>query len=343
MNDEPKPSYCAAVVGAGRIGMLLEDDPKRLKPASHFGMWASHPRTELVALCDSDPGKFEIARSRIPNIKTFASVEEMLGTVNPDVISISTWKDSHYDMMKLALDYDVPAIVLEKPIAEKLEHAQEIVEEADRKGIHILVNHRRRFDPLLQKLRLHLADGLIGDIIQVSSYYVFGLVTTGTHLIDALRMLLTDIAGEIEWVWARQCAFSSFHPEDDPNYDAVIGFENGLKVSIQSLSMKDYDFFEVQFYGRNGKVVFKNIGRDIEIYDVVESSEHTGFTELSDSPRERLGGLPRDLFTELANNAVDCLDGKATSLSTGADSLIALSVLMAIQRSAELDGEVQTL
>ena len=336
----PKKQYTAAVIGTGRIGMGLESDPLRVKPATHFGMWQSHPRTRLAAVCDRDPEKLEIAKTREPGIATFTSPGNLLDEIGPDLVSISTWRDSHYDMMKLALRYGVPAIVLEKPIAETMEQAREIVDEANERNIHLLINHRRRFDPLLHKLRDEMADGLIGELLQVTCFYVYGLLTTGTHLIDALRFFFKDIAGEMAWVSAHPCAFDTFHPEDDPNVDGFIGFENGLKAAVQSLSMKDYDFFEFQFYGRQGKVVVKNIGRDIEIYKVRDSSEHVGFTELADEADERRGGAPRDLFGTMADNAVDCLEGRAESLSTGEDSLKALEVLLAMRESAGHGGRV---
>lgn len=342
-NTRRKDVYTAALIGAGRIGMLLEDDPKRLKPATHFGMWAAHPRARLAAVCDNDPEKLEIAKVRLPGVRAYTSPEALLDEVKPDVVSIATWKDTHYAMAKLALERGVPAIVLEKPIAERREHAKEIVEEASRRGVHVLVNHRRRFDPLVRQLRDDLKNGLIGEILQVSCCYVYGLVTTGTHLIDTLRMLLKDAAGEIAWVAAFPNAFNTFHPAGDPNVDGFIGFENGLKAAVQSLSMKDYDIFDFHIYGRKGKVVFRNVGRDVEVIPVVESAEHQGFTELAGEPAERRGGQPRDLFRCLADNAVACLDGEAQSLSTGDDSLKALEVLLAMQRSAADGGRVVRL
>ena len=35
MMPEQKDRYVGAVIGTGRIGMLLEQDPLRLKPATH--------------------------------------------------------------------------------------------------------------------------------------------------------------------------------------------------------------------------------------------------------------------------------------------------------------------
>ena len=61
----------------------------------------------------------------------------------------------------------------------------------------VLVNHRRRFDEQAIKLKKLIKKGRIGKIKQVSCFYVYGLLTTGTHVVDTLRMLLNDIAGEV--------------------------------------------------------------------------------------------------------------------------------------------------
>ena len=336
---QTKTKYRAAVIGTGRIGMLMETDPKRLKPATHFGMWKTHPNFELTAICDNDPSKFDFARELKSGVQCYDDPEKLIVEQLPDVISISTWRDTHYEIMKLALKHGVRAIVCEKPIAEKKEHAEEVVAEAQARGIHLLVNHRRRFDPLLYPFREDLKSGLIGEIIQVHSTYVFGLLSTGTHLIDTLRMFFKDIAGEVVWVSAYPAAFPSYHPDDDPNVDGIICFENGLKATIQSLSMKDYDIFDFHIYGRRGKAVFRNIGRDIEIYKVSDSIEHAGFTELENQPSEFRGGAPRNQFHFMADNVLDCLEGRGQSLSSGKDSLIALEILLAMQQSAANHGQ----
>ena len=333
-----KDRYVGAVIGTGRIGMLLEQDPLRLKPATHFGMMNSHPRIDFEAICDAEPEKFEIARSMNEDVSCYTDPRKLLEEIEPDIVSIATWRDTHYEMMKLAMEAGVKVIICEKPIAESQEHATEVVAEARERGVNLIINHRRRFDPLLYPFRDDLKSGLIGEIVQVRCMYVYGLITTGTHMVDALRFFLYPIAGEMSWVAGYPNEKDHFAPEDDPNIDAVIGFENGLKVFMQSSNIQDYDIFDFTFYGREGMVQFYDIGRNIDVFKVAESPEHRGFTELMRDPVERRGGTPRDLFTEMANNAIDCIEGKATSLSTGEDSLKALEVLLAIQRSAAENG-----
>lgn len=331
--------YVGAVIGTGRIGMLHEHDPLRLKPASHFGMMKSHPQISFAAICDADLKKFDVARSMQHDIACYTDPEKMLRDVRPDIVSIATWRDTHFQMMKLALAAGVKVIICEKPIAENAAHARDIVQQARDLGVELLVNHRRRFDPLLYPFRDDLKRGIIGEIVQVNSIYVYGLLTTGTHMVDTLRFFLKPLAGEIVWVAGHPNKMDHFAPPDDPNIDAILGFENGLKVCMQSSNIQDYDIFDFTFYGRTGMAHFYDIGRNIDIYKVTNSPEHDGFAELGRKPVERRGGKPRDLFTSMANNAIDCIEGRATSLSTGEDSLKALEILLAIQQSAADNGK----
>lgn len=337
MNDK---IYKAALIGAGRIGMLHEQDPQRRKPATHFGMWRDHPRFDFVAVCDNDPAKSELAKKWLPSITAYTDPRKLLDEIRPDVVAIATWRDSHFEMMNLALDFGVKVIICEKPIAEKSEDAIAIVERCRREGVELLINHRRRFDSLLYDLKADIDDGIIGEIVQGSSYYVYGLLTTGTHAIDALRFLLGDVAGDIAWVSAFPNTLEAYSPPDDPCVDAVIGFESGLKVTLQSLNIQDYDLFQFDFYGRKGKISLRNIGRDIEIHHVIPSPEHQGFTELETRPSEIRGGEPRGQFLFMADNVVDCLEGTSTSLSTGEDSLKALDILLKMRESAADNGRI---
>ena len=84
-HTERSARYSAAVIGIGRIGMLLERDPKRVKPATHVGMWASHPRVKLAAVCDPNPAKLQLAAemkamSQSPTLTKGTALGVILGT-----------------------------------------------------------------------------------------------------------------------------------------------------------------------------------------------------------------------------------------------------------------------
>jgi len=332
-------TYKAAVIGAGRIGLELELDEKRSKPASHAGMWLNHVRTQLVGLADPNKKQAEIGARIAPEAKFYTDPEEMLAATKPDIVSIATPHELHHDMVMLALKHGARLIICEKPIADSIEDAQNMVDAARDKGSVLIINHVRRFSPFVERFRQQLHDGLLGDLLQISSYYVYGLVSTGTHLIDLYRYLLKDLVGEITWVQGRFNAFENFAPEGDPNIDGIIGFENGLIATLQSLNMKDYDLFDQTFYGRKGKAVLGDLTRVLDFYPAVASNKHSGFTELPLKPEQTWHDSGYNPFQALAENAVSCLDGSDTPRSSGDDAIMALKILIAMRQSAEQDGQ----
>ena len=185
-------------------------------------------------------------------------------------------------------------------------------------------------------MRKKIINGEIGKILQVSSYYVYGLLTTGTHVIDTLRFLLKDVAGEVDKVSGHLNNFQFYHSKDDKNYDAVIIFKNGLKATMQSLDIKKYDIFDFHIFGTKGKLLITGIGRSIFKYKVIKSPEHEGFDELNLSPKKFCKSLPRKQFLKLAQNATSCLQNKKTEpLCSAYDSYVDMEVIDKIILSAK--------
>ena len=204
----------------------------------------------------------------------------------------------------------IKVIVLEKPLANTINQAKELIKLVKKYNAKILVNHRRRYDEEVIKLKKKIDTDLIGDILQVSSFYVYGILTTGTHLIDTLRMLLRDKLGEVDKVIGVLNKLNNFKPKDDTNIDGFLFFKKNVIASIQSLDMKSYDNFDIIIYGRKGKIEITDIGRKILKYRIIKSPEHVGFTELDRKPTLLCSPKPRNQFGYLAKNAVKCLKNK---------------------------------
>ena len=323
-------------IGAGRIGFTLEFDKKRIKPASHIGMWEKNKDVQLTGVCE----KKDIKKSQLNKISKRANIykdyTKMIKTEMPDIVSISTWKDTHFKITNKCIDLGVKVIVLEKPLANNLKQARFLTKKIKKKKIKVLVNHRRRFDEEIIKLKKQIKSGIIGDIIQVSSYYVYGILTTGTHLVDTLRMVLNDVAGEIKSATGFKNELNFYHPKDDENIDGVLIFKNNLKATIQSLDIKKYDNFDIYLYGTKGKILISGIGRSGFLYKVIKSPEHKGFEELKIFPKRIFGPRPRNQFGLLAENAVDCLLNKNIKPNCDdKDSFIDMIIIDALVKSSK--------
>ena len=158
-------------------------------------------RNNICCVGDDDQSIYSWRGAEIRNFldfnKTYKNAKQMLVEVKPEIVSISTWKDTHFKFCKMCILNGVKVIVLEKPLANTLKQSKILINLIKKYKTKVLVNHRRRYDEEVIKLRNLIKKKKIGKIKQVSCFYVYGLLTTGTHVVDTLRMLLNDVAGEI--------------------------------------------------------------------------------------------------------------------------------------------------
>src|SRR5258706_686841 len=136
--------YKAAVVGCGRIGVAMEADPKRILPATHAGAFRASGETTLTAFVDPDPKQLKYAADLFPETRGFDDCKEMLQTIRPDIVSVSTPPSTHRKMVELCASFKVPAIICEKPIAETEVEAKKIIAACRKSGSLLFINHMRR-------------------------------------------------------------------------------------------------------------------------------------------------------------------------------------------------------
>ena len=311
----------------------MELDPKRVRPATHAGAFKMNESTELCAFVDIDPSKLRLASKMFPGVPTYTEIERMLDECSPDIVSVSTPLENHYSTVIQCAEKRVKAIICEKPIASTLREAKRMIDFCKKQGSLLFVNHTRRFDPLLNRVRDETENGIIGEIMQATAYYTAGLFNTGTHLIDLLRMFL----GEVSWVSSyREDRTSS--PPRDMNVNGWLMFKSGIPVAIQALDAKDYSIFELRFLGRRGAVTIDRFGFSVEYTSIRNCVDFANYKEPDVNGRRREGSS-RSLMKYLVKHVVGCLEGKLTPISTGEDGMKTLQVLIALKKSAEMDGK----
>jgi len=327
-----KKKYKAIVIGCGWIGAEEKDYPKTIQPATHAGAYKSHPRIELAGLVDVNPRKLSTAQKFFPGTPSFNSAKEMFKKIKPDIVSIATPTNSHSQLVQLAAQFKTKAIICEKPISNSLKEAKKMIKACQNNKSLLFINHQRRFDPLMQEWRNKVKNGLIGNILQASCYYYNGLLNNGTHCIDLLRFFL----GEISWVQATTNSKTSIS-KNDKNVDALIGFKNNARVTIQSLS-KNYGFLNFYFYGTKGRITLKNLGYEVEYKKLIKNKYYKNRYQLSKSIKQE--GRPRSFMKPMVNHIISCLEGKKRPVSRGIDGLAVLKILAALRKSAENKGAI---
>jgi predicted dehydrogenase len=102
MTRTPNDLPGAAVLGLG-IGM------------EHADACAASPRCHLEAVCDRDPARLAAARARFPGVRTESDASAVLDDPDIGIVCVSTWDDSHADLVCAALERGKHVFV-EKPL-----------------------------------------------------------------------------------------------------------------------------------------------------------------------------------------------------------------------------------
>lgn len=326
--------FRAGIVGCGRIGSQFDDDPKRKFISTHAGAYSAVDDVELVAACDLDKEKLARCGQRWQIPSLYQDYREMLRNETLDILSICTWNSTHLDITREAVHHGVRAIFCEKPIADSLKSADEMLKLCNEKGVILQIDHKRRFDKFHQEIKNFLQAGRLGRIQQVTFYYVSGIANAGSHMFDLLRFFF----GDIDWVQAIYSQNESHNP-DDPNIDGMVKFKNGMVGSIQSCDVQEFYIFEMDCIGTKGRLNITRDGFDLDFYEVRQSQLFSEDMDLFHSASPINSDTPREFMIEAVRHLVECLTEGKKSLSSGEDGRAALELICAFYESARADGK----
>lgn len=138
-------------------------------------------RTDLVGLCDTNPGRLELARKlaaaagATPSCRLASGFDQMLLELRPDTVIVTTPDATHDDYIVRALDAGCDAIT-EKPLTTTPDKAQRILDACERNGRHVRVLFNYRYSPPRTQVKELLMSGAIGDVLSVDFHWLLNTV-----------------------------------------------------------------------------------------------------------------------------------------------------------------------
>ncbi len=334
-----------ALIGCGRIGFLLETDPLRYKPCTHYG-GASAAGLAVTHACDIDPGRLARfgATARIPDDNLFGDYRDLLAAARPAMVIIATWTESHERIAVEAARAGASLIVLEKPMASSIDGCRAIIEQCRRSGTTVIINHERRYDNRYRKAREIIARGRIGRVMTVHASILTGgyagpsdpaegggpLLHDGTHLVDMVRYLFGEIAS-VEGEFRRDGRSRGF----EDRACAWLKTGSGTDVFLEAGGGRDYFVFELAISGTRGKLI---IGNGYESLHLGKKSRlYSGFRDIAEVPFPHY--RKNNCFHELYREAKKALAGFTQVSSSGSDGCRALEAIHAVYLSSSLNGK----
>jgi predicted dehydrogenase len=220
------PRVRIAVVGAGLIGR------------KHIEVLRSHG-TDYTLAAVADPGPAAAEEAQRLGYPWYPDFAEMLDRAKPDGAVVAVPNQFHVSTGLACVARNIP-IMVEKPIADSIASALELVEEAEHKRVPVLVGHHRRHNPIMRKAAEIIRQGGIGKVVAATVFWLghkpkeYFAVTwrrkvgggpvliNAIHDIDCLRML----CGDVDTVQASTASIVRGPPVED-TAAAVLKFKSG--------------------------------------------------------------------------------------------------------------------
>ena len=166
---------------------LRQDGPSSYRRILYCG------RYEVAALADPDESAMGEMDARFAiSTAHYRDARAMLDAEKLDVVSVCTWHTGHSPWTVAAAARRPKAILCEKPMADTLGRADEMMIACHRNGVKLAIGHQRRFLPAYTMARDLIATGRDRRVSLMLSFGGQGLPNYSSHQTDMFRYLLGD-------------------------------------------------------------------------------------------------------------------------------------------------------
>jgi predicted dehydrogenase len=284
------------IVGCGNIAGGFDMGINNTEqPCSHAGAYKLDGRYTLQACVEPDDDKRKLFMQYWGVPQGFRTIDEALqANLSIDVVSVCSPTAFHKDDVNAAIQFNPRLIFCEKPVTKSSQQTRQLINACQKAGVLLAVNHTRRWDPDLLKLKQDLVAKTYGELRSVVGFYNKGTLNNGSHLIDLLHFLLGDLE-----IIATGEGVIDLSP-DDPTIPALLRSTGGVMVHMVAANANDYSLFELQLICSNRVLTMRDGGMSWHTRKPESSSRFNGYRVL-DAGMLRSGGYPKAMTRAVAN------------------------------------------
>jgi len=236
------------VVGVGHLGKY------------HAEKYALMKDVELVGVADVIHDRAQEVATQY-GAQAFKDYRDLLGKV--DAASIVVPTDLHFQVSLDFLQANVD-LLIEKPITETLEQANQLIQTADSKDLLIQVGHLERFNPAIVAL-----SDIIDHPLFIESDRLSSFTQRGTEVNVVLDLMIHDIDIILSLV---QSKIQQIHavgvPVVTPEVDianARLIFENGCVANVTASRISMKSMRKIRFFQKDTYISVDYADHDITI------------------------------------------------------------------------------
>jgi len=317
-----------AVIGTGNMGK------------HHVRVYSEIESCNLVAVAEKDQEVGKKIADKF-DCKYYQDYNYMLEKENIDAVSIVVPTPFHKEVALKCMKH-VKAMLIEKPIAMDLEESNEIIKEAEKNNVKLMIGHIERFNPAVKRLKEIIESGELGEIISIVSKRV-GLfpprmkdanvvLDLAVHDIDISSFLLGKVPQNVFSVSGR--ASNGFRED---YADIFIKYKDTPSLFIQVNWLTPVKIRKLHITGTKGYAELNYITQELVLYKSIYENGESNFEELvkMTTPKKEIVEIEkREPLKEELNTFLSFVDG-GKCLSSGIDGLNALKIALSVIESSK--------
>jgi predicted dehydrogenase len=323
-----------------------------------YGYWgpnlvrnfAETPGAEIAAVADLDTNKLATVKRRFPAVHTTTNFNDLLADSSIDAVAIATPVNTHYELAMAALKAG-KHVWVEKPMTETVEQAERLVEEAERRGKVLHVDHTFIYTGAVQKMAEIIKADELGKIYYYDSIRVnLGLFQRDVSVISDLAVhdfsILDHLFGEQPS--AITASGMNHFPGTPENLAYVtLYYDSGMIAHVNCSWLAPVKVRQILVGGSKKMVTYDDLeaSEKIKIYD-----KGVSFTDDPEKIQEmrvgyRTGDMwaPKLAVTEAlrveGEQFVDCIRHSKKSLTDGQLGLRVVQLIEAASESMRNKGK----
>lgn len=295
-----------AVIGVGYLGRF------------HAQKYQMLPNVELVAVCDTNKDACE-AVSKELNVPAYFDFRDLFGKV--EAVSIAATTIKHYDIAKACLAQGIH-VLLEKPITETVEQANELIALAKQHQAKLQVGHLERFNAARLALDEHLEHPLFIESQRLASFNPRGadvnvILDLMIHDIDLIQAIVKSPIINIDAQGAPILSKSI----DIAN--ARLTFENHCVANVTASRISFKAERKMRIFQPNSYISIDYQNKQFAVFHKGDGEMFPGIPEIT---RHQSVFEKGDALFEEIKAFTACIQNNTTPLVSGEDGRDALAV-----------------
>jgi len=330
--------------------------------ARHLPWYAEIPAAEITALCDLDEEALAATAEKydVPEGNCYTDYRDMVARADLDAVEVCTPNHLHAAPTIAALEAG-KHVLCQKPMASRMEDAEQMVAAAERTGNKLGIIYMQRFNPVTMHAAKMIELGLIGQPTSIRGRLAHagglrGMASPGEwrhtfadSLAGSFSLLAVHHADVLRWFMGPAKRLAAIGKtvvcdmEGDDNMAAVIEFQSGAVGVLESCYNERPGSGRLEVFGDRGTVIIDARAKEFRLYSAAQDSVGDEARQYLDS----LGGTweenlvlnPDEMpvlspFQNYIQHWIDCLVHEREPVTDGREGMASLELITASYESS---------